>query len=79
MEGYQVSGQCQALVRDGVLLPTRDAPDLGYIRDSSDAQYVPDLYYKVRAPVLAIPFILYTGTRFVSLANPTICASTFPS
>ncbi|XP_059051605.1 nuclear protein localization protein 4 homolog [Achroia grisella] len=46
LEGYQVSGQCQALVRDGVLLPTRDAPDLGYIRDSSDRQYVPDLYYK---------------------------------
>ncbi|XP_053608097.1 nuclear protein localization protein 4 homolog [Plodia interpunctella] len=48
MEGYQVSGQCQALVRDGVLLPTRDAPDLGYIRDSGDAQYVPDVYYKER-------------------------------
>ncbi|KAM3960615.1 nuclear protein localization 4 [Aphomia sociella] len=46
MEGYQVSGQCQALVRDGILLPTRDAPDLGYIRDSSDRQYVPDVYYK---------------------------------
>ncbi|CAG9133328.1 unnamed protein product [Plutella xylostella] len=48
MEGYQVSGQCQALVRDEVLLPTRDAPDLGYIRDSSDRQYVPDLYYSER-------------------------------
>lgn len=48
LEGYQVSGQCQALVRDGVLLPTRDAPELGYIRDSSDAQYVPDVYYKER-------------------------------
>ncbi|GBP63474.1 Nuclear protein localization protein 4 homolog [Eumeta japonica] len=46
MEGYQVSGQCQALVRDGCLLPTKDAPELGYIRDSSDAQYVPDVYYK---------------------------------
>ncbi|XP_035433294.2 nuclear protein localization protein 4 homolog isoform X1 [Spodoptera frugiperda] len=48
LEGYQVSGQCQALVRDGILLPTRDAPDLGYIRDSSDKQYVPDVYYKER-------------------------------
>ncbi|CAB3239018.1 unnamed protein product [Arctia plantaginis] len=47
LEGYQVSGQCQALVRDEILLPTRDAPELGYIRDSSDAQYVPDVYYKV--------------------------------
>lgn len=50
LEGYQVSGQCAALVRDGVLLPTRDAPDLGYIRDSADAQYVPDVYYKERDP-----------------------------
>ena len=49
LEGYQVSGQCQALVRDDILLPTRDAPELGYIRDSSDKQYVPDVYYKVSA------------------------------
>ncbi|XP_030035651.1 nuclear protein localization protein 4 homolog [Manduca sexta] len=48
LEGYQVSGQCQALVRDNVLLPTRDAPELGYIRDSSPTQYVPDVYYKER-------------------------------
>ncbi|XP_046979099.1 nuclear protein localization protein 4 homolog [Vanessa cardui] len=48
LEGYQVSGQCQALVRDGILLPTRDAPDLGYIRDCSPQQYVPDVYYKER-------------------------------
>ncbi|KAJ0177513.1 hypothetical protein K1T71_007522 [Dendrolimus kikuchii] len=46
LEGYQVSGQCQALVRDDVLVPTKDAPELGYIRDSTDAQYVPDVYYK---------------------------------
>ncbi|RVE44149.1 hypothetical protein evm_011196 [Chilo suppressalis] len=46
LEGYQVSGQCAAMVRDNVLLPTRDAPDLGYVRPSSDAQYVPDVYYK---------------------------------
>lgn len=47
MEGYQVSGQCMALVRDNILLPTKDAPELGYIRESSDKQYVPDVYYKV--------------------------------
>ncbi|CAG5032441.1 unnamed protein product [Parnassius apollo] len=47
LEGYQVSGQCQALVRDGILLPTRDAPELGYIRDCSPNHYVPDVYYKV--------------------------------
>ncbi|XP_068631700.1 nuclear protein localization protein 4 homolog isoform X2 [Battus philenor] len=48
LEGYQVSGQCQALVRDGILLPTRDAPELGYIRDCSPQHYVPDVYYKER-------------------------------
>lgn len=48
LEGYQVSGQCQALVRDGILLPTKDAPELGYIRDCSPQHYVPDVYYKVR-------------------------------
>lgn len=47
MEGYAVSGQCMALVRDNILLPTKDAPELGYIRESSDKQYVPDVYYKV--------------------------------
>ncbi|KAI5652195.1 NPL4 family domain-containing protein [Phthorimaea operculella] len=47
LEGYQVSGQCAALARDGVLLPTRDAPELAHIRASTDQQYVPDVYYKV--------------------------------
>lgn len=54
LEGYQVSGQCQALVRDDILLPTRDAPELGYIRDSSDRQYVPDVYYKVSGLVCVL-------------------------
>lgn len=47
MEGYAVSGQCMALVRDNCLVPTKDAPELGYIRESSDKQFVPDVYYKV--------------------------------
>lgn len=47
MEGYQVSGQCMALVRDNCLVPTKDAPELGYVRESTDKQYVPDVYYKV--------------------------------
>uniref|UniRef100_A0A1A9ZAB3 MPN domain-containing protein n=1 Tax=Glossina pallidipes TaxID=7398 RepID=A0A1A9ZAB3_GLOPL len=47
MEGYAVSAQCMALVRDNCLVPTKDAPELGYIRESSDKQYVPDVYYKV--------------------------------
>jgi NPL4 family len=42
-----VSAQCMALVRDDCFLPTRDAPELGYIRESTDKQYVPDVYYKV--------------------------------
>ncbi|XP_008196487.1 nuclear protein localization protein 4 homolog [Tribolium castaneum] len=46
MEGYQVSNQCMALVRDNCLLPTKDAPELGYVRESSDKQFVPDVYYK---------------------------------
>ncbi|KAJ9585615.1 hypothetical protein L9F63_002585, partial [Diploptera punctata] len=46
MEGYQVSNQCMALVRDNCLVPTKDAPELGYVRESSDKQYVPDVYYK---------------------------------
>lgn len=47
MEGYSVSNQCMALVRDGCLLPTLDAAELGFIRESSDKQYVPDVFYKV--------------------------------
>lgn len=49
MEGYAVSGQCMALVRDNCLVPTKDAPELGYVRESSDKQFVPDVYYKVSA------------------------------
>ncbi|XP_076653161.1 nuclear protein localization 4 isoform X1 [Halictus rubicundus] len=46
MEGYQVSNQCMALVRDSCLVPTKDAPELGYVIESSDKQYVPDVFYK---------------------------------
>nr|CAG4644779.1 EOG090X05T8 [Leptodora kindtii] len=47
MEGYQVSNQCEALVRDGCLVPTKDAPELGFIRQSSAQMYVPDVFYKI--------------------------------
>ncbi|KAL1130827.1 hypothetical protein AAG570_012068 [Ranatra chinensis] len=47
MEGYAVSSQCMALVRDQCLIPTKDLPQLGYVKESSDKQYVPDVYYKV--------------------------------
>ena len=43
----KVSNQCMALVRDDCLVPTLDAPELGYIRESTNEQYVPDVLYKV--------------------------------
>lgn len=45
-DGFQVSNQCMALVRDDCLVPTLDEPGLGYIRESSSDQYVPDVFYK---------------------------------
>lgn len=50
MEGYQVSNQCQALVRDECLVPTKDAPELAYVRQSTAEKYIPDVYYKVSHP-----------------------------
>lgn len=49
-ESYQVSNQCMALVRDECLLPCKDAPELGFAKESTPEQYVPDVFYKVRAP-----------------------------
>lgn len=61
MEGYQVSNQCMALVRDGCLVPTKDAPELGYVIESTDKQYVPDVYYKVRnLCTIFIKFVAFT-------------------
>ena len=36
-----------ALVNDDCLVPTLDAPELGYVKESSNQQYVPDVFYKV--------------------------------
>ncbi len=36
-----------ALVRDNCLVPTLDAPELGYVRESTSELYVPDVFYKV--------------------------------
>ena len=44
----KVSNQCMALVRDNCLVPTLDAPELGYIRESTNEHYVPDVLYKVK-------------------------------
>lgn len=62
-EGYQVSNQCMALVRDECLLPCRDAPELGYAKESSSEQYVPDVFYKVRAQGLDVPTLILRSSR----------------
>ena len=46
-EGYQVSNQCASLVRDGCIVPTYDAPELAYIKESSNEQFIPDVYFRV--------------------------------
>lgn len=60
-EGYQVSNQCMALVRDGCFIPTIDAPELGYVKESSNEQYVPDVFYKLKDSF---------GNEVTSLARP---------
>ena len=68
MEGYQVSNQCQALVRDGCLVPTKDAPELGYVRQSTNDVYVPDVYYKV-SPTLGLSVPLRSSLLFLFFFN----------
>ena len=34
-----------ALVRENILVPTKDAPELGYVKESSSHQYVPDVFF----------------------------------
>lgn len=58
-EGYQVSNQCMALVRDECLLPCKDAPELGFAKESSPEQYVPDVFYKVRLHTCSNPNPLF--------------------
>lgn len=41
----QVSNQCMALVKDKILLPTKDTLELGYIKESWDEQYVPNVFF----------------------------------
>ena len=43
-----------ALVRDDCFVPTLDAPELGYIRESTSEQYVPDVFYKVPSTYIYI-------------------------
>lgn len=58
MEGYQVSNQCQSVVRDKCLIPTKDAPELAYIKESTAEQYVPDVYFK--ASLTAPKYLIFT-------------------
>ncbi len=51
-----------ALVRDDCFIPTKDAPELGYIKESSNTQYVPDVFYKVSVRV----FTLISSVRRVA-------------
>lgn len=44
-EAYQVSNVAMSLESAGILVPTFDAPELGYIRESTKDQYVPDVFY----------------------------------
>merc|ERR1711874_945045 len=46
MEGYQVSNQCMALVQGEILVPTKDAPELAYVIESTEEKYVPDVFFK---------------------------------
>lgn len=61
MEGYQVSNQCMALVKDNCLLPTVDAPELAYVKESSNEQYVPDVFYKIKDTY---------GNEIIQIARP---------
>lgn len=45
-EGYQVSNQCMDLVTDNCMIPTHDAPELAYIKETTPEQFVPDVYYR---------------------------------
>ena len=56
----QVSNQCVSLVRDDCFIPTVDAPELGYIRESTNEQYVPDVFYKVTVLIYCVFISLCT-------------------
>lgn len=72
MEGYAVSAQCMALVRDKCLVPTKDAPELGYIKESSDKQYVPDVFYKVSYTYFFFIIITVAEFYFRQCAMPCV-------
>jgi len=44
--GYQVTNQGQSLAVDGTIVPTVDAPEFGYTRETTDSLYCPDVFYR---------------------------------
>ncbi|CAH8645962.1 unnamed protein product [Dicrocoelium dendriticum] len=47
-EAYQVTNQAMALARDNILVPTYDAPEFGYIRETTKEQFVPEVFYTMK-------------------------------
>uniref|UniRef100_A0A8C1Q1F2 Nuclear protein localization protein 4 homolog n=1 Tax=Cyprinus carpio TaxID=7962 RepID=A0A8C1Q1F2_CYPCA len=68
-EGYQVSNQCMALVRDECLLPCRDVPELGYAKESSTEQYIPDVFYKITTTFPKDPVFTFSSTLRFPIEN----------
>ncbi|CAL8090234.1 unnamed protein product [Calicophoron daubneyi] len=60
-EAYQVSNQAMALERDNILVPTYDAPELGYIRETTRQQFVPEVFYTLKDKY---------GNRVTRIARP---------
>uniref|UniRef100_A0A8C4EYJ5 Nuclear protein localization protein 4 homolog n=1 Tax=Dicentrarchus labrax TaxID=13489 RepID=A0A8C4EYJ5_DICLA len=71
-EGYQVSNQCMALVRDECLLPCKDAPELGFAKESSPEQYVPDVFYKITTTFPKDPQYTFCSTQRFPIENRDI-------
>jgi len=46
LTAYQASNQCMDLVKSQIIVPTIDAPELAYVKESNDDIFVPDIYYK---------------------------------
>uniref|UniRef100_A0A8C5AMT5 NPL4 homolog, ubiquitin recognition factor n=1 Tax=Gadus morhua TaxID=8049 RepID=A0A8C5AMT5_GADMO len=75
-ESYQVSNQCMALVRDECLLPCRDAPELGYAKESSSEQYVPDVFFKITTTFPKDPQFTFSSTERFPIENRDVLGET---
>uniref|UniRef100_A0A8C6T384 Nuclear protein localization protein 4 homolog n=1 Tax=Neogobius melanostomus TaxID=47308 RepID=A0A8C6T384_9GOBI len=75
-EGYQVSNQCMALVRDECLLPCKDAPELGYAKESSSEQYVPDVFFKITTTFPKDPQYTFSSSQRFPIENREMLGDT---